>query len=424
MAEQHAPAPQPPTTRGADRRTNRRRGGVVASLVAVLALVLTAISGAVAPPAQAAPLYGHDISWPQCPTSVGGFNLPMPPTSTAFVIVGLTKGLAFTKNPCLASQVDWVRTNGKRAHAYTMGTFPTAAQLTTYGSTGPWGSATRADRLRNVGYAEARYTLGALAEVGWSPPVIWIDVEPRPAQPWPSSTSQQRLENRLVLTGLMQGLREAGVGFGFYSYTAGWQQITDSWQLPSVRVWATAGRLDYPNEALDRCVQPSFSGGPVLISQWYDDTRDYDLTCGTYAFTSFDSSEFFLNNAFSTRADIAFHYGDATGDAYTGDWNGDRVDTPAVRNGNTFRIRNSNTVGLADMVVSYGRAGDDVLVGDWDGNGTDTLAVRRGATYYIKNSLNPGVADVVVTYGRANDIVFAGDWNGDRRDTLGVRRIS
>ncbi len=46
-----------------------------------------------------------------------------------------------------------------------------------------------------------------------------------------------------------------------------------------VPVWATAGRLDYPTEAQDRCTQPSFSGGPVLLSQWFDDKRDYDMTC-------------------------------------------------------------------------------------------------------------------------------------------------
>ena len=53
---------------------------------------------------------------------------------------------------------------------------------------------------------------------------------------------------------------------------------------PTVRVLrAPVSRPDKPatdpTEAHDRCTQPSFSGGPVLLSQWYDDTRAYDMTC-------------------------------------------------------------------------------------------------------------------------------------------------
>ncbi len=233
--------------------------------------------------AAAADLLGHDISWPQCSAAQGG-GQPMPPTSTQFVIVGLTRGLAFTENPCLAEQVAWVNSNAKPAHAYAMATFPTAAQLTSYGSSGPYNAGTRAGQLANVGHAEAKYALASLDKVGWHPPVVWIDVEPRPAQPWPGTTAAQKVENRYVVQGLVRALRDAGVGYGFYSYANGWQEIAGAWSVPGVPVWATAGRLDYPEEALDRCTQASFSGGKVFLSQWYDDTRDYDRTCGSYAF--------------------------------------------------------------------------------------------------------------------------------------------
>ncbi len=402
----------------------RRRAGRVparAGVLAVVVLVMTLLA-AVPRPAEAAPLYGNDISWPQCPASLGGYGLPMPPTSTAFVIVGLTKGLAFTENPCLGSQVSWLTANSTPAHAYTMATFPTQEQLETYGDAGPWSPGTRAGRLRNVGYAEAGFALETLADVGWSPPVVWIDVEPRAAQPWPTSTAQQRLENRYVIAGLMRGLREGGVGRGFYSYTNGWNEITDSWRLADVPVWATAGRLDYPTEALDRCTQPSFSGGPVYVSQWYDSTRDYDLTCGTYRFQPFDVSAFYLKNTLGPRADLTFTFGPASGQAIVGDWDGDGADTPGVRTGSTYRLTNSNSLGLPDIVTTYGRATDEVIVGDWDGDGKDTLGVRRGSTYYLKNTLDPGPATIVTTYGRATDEVIVGDWNGDGNDTLGVRR--
>ena len=89
--------------------------------------------GTTLPAAHAAPLFGHDISWPQCSTAQGGFGLPLPPPESQFVIIGLTRGLAFTENPCLADQVAWARTNAKPAHGYAMATYPTAAQLATYG---------------------------------------------------------------------------------------------------------------------------------------------------------------------------------------------------------------------------------------------------------------------------------------------------
>ena len=82
-----------------------------------------------------------------------------------------------------------------------------------------------------------------------------------------------------------------------------------------------------------------------------------------------------------------------------GDWDGDGVDTLAVRRGNTFFVRDSNTVGPADRTFTYGDAGDAVLVGDWDGDGRDTLAVRRGNQYLVRNALTTGVADATFTYG-------------------------
>ena len=252
-----------------------------AATVAVLT-ALVAVPGAAA---ATGTLYGYDVSWPQCSEAEGGYGLPMPPTDADFMIIGLTDGLAFTENPCLASQVEFARTRGIPAHGYAMATFPTAGQLTTYGSAGPFDSATRAGQLRNVGYAEATFALESLDAIGWHPPTIWIDVEPRTAQPWPTGTATAEAENRMVIEGLMRGLHDANLSYGLYSYTYGWTEITGGWSLPGVPVWATAGRLDDPEEARDRCTQPSFSGGEVHIAQWTDGTRDYNLTCGTYQFS-------------------------------------------------------------------------------------------------------------------------------------------
>ena len=93
-----------------------------AILVVALACLLAVIPG-VQTRATAADLIGHDISWANCPIDEGGYGLPTPPSSSKFVIIGLTKGLAFGENPCLGSQVTWATDNSKPAQAYTVATY-------------------------------------------------------------------------------------------------------------------------------------------------------------------------------------------------------------------------------------------------------------------------------------------------------------
>jgi hypothetical protein len=391
---------------------------VTTTLVALLVLTLVPTSSA-----RAAPMYGHDISWPQCPTSAGGFGLPMPPTSTAFVIVGVNgpnpsasprQGLPFFPNPCLASQVQWVKERGKPAHAYTIPAFPTASQLTTYRAAGPWSTRTRAGQLSNVGYAEARYALDTMRAAGFAPPVVWIDVEPRTTQPWPSATARQRRENRYVVEGMMRALRDAGKAYGLYSYTNGWNEITGGWRLPGVPVWATAGTLDYPNEALDRCTQPSFSRGKVLLSQWYDSTRDYDLTCEPYAFTPFPIPPSSLSN--STNE-------------FDGDWNND-VLARRRSTGELWLYPGNGRGGWRTPVrIGTGWGARDLIdtVGDLNADGATDVVARDPSTGYLWFYAGDGRggwlprARIGTQWQRMTAIVGPGDWNGDQRADLLAR---
>lgn len=370
-----------------------------------LALLFGCVTAA--PPVHAAPLYGHDVSWPQCSPSVGGFGLPLPPVSTQFVIIGLTKGLPFTENPCLASQVNWTKTNNKKTHGYAMAAFPTASQLSTYGARGPWTTTTRAGQLSNVGYAEAQFAVASMSRVGFHPPVVWIDVEPRPAQPWPTSTAAQQRDNRLIIEGLMRGLRDSGFSYGLYSYAAGWAGITGSWRLPGVPVWATAGRLDYPGEALDRCRQPSFSGGRVYLSQWYDDTRDYDLTCEPYAFTPLAIPASTLSRS--------------TAD-FDGDWNNDLLArVTATGDLLLYRGKGNGTV-WPGARIGVGWAPMTALEtpGDFNGDGKADVLAREAATGYMWLYRGNGVGGwqprirVGQGWNVFDSIVGPGDFNGDQ----------
>ena len=241
---------------------------------------------AAAPPAQAATLYGHDYLLAPMPD---GGRRPGPAAAAGHYRVrgaGADPGAALHREP-LPGQP-----RGLGQAATTSAPTPTPwplspppPQLTTYRAQGPWSASTRAGQLSNVGYAEARYAVASLQRAGFRPPVVWIDVEPRPAQPWPTATAVQQRENRYVVEGLMRGLRDAGYSYGLYSFASGWQAITGSWRLPGVPVWATAGRLDYPTEALDRCRQPASPADASTSRSGTTDVRDYDLTCDPYAFT-------------------------------------------------------------------------------------------------------------------------------------------
>ncbi|MFC8502688.1 FG-GAP-like repeat-containing protein [Pedococcus sp. NPDC057267] len=368
-------------------------------------------------PAATLPLFGSDVSWPQCPTSMGGQGLPMPAGPQQFLVVGLTFGLPFTENPCLADQVAWATANGVPAQGYTMAAFPTAAQLTAYRGSGPWSSTTRAGQLSNVGYAEASYPLATLNRVGFAPPVVWIDVEPRPRQPWPTSTAAQQRENRYVVEGLMRGLRDAGVAYGLYSYASGWAQVTGSWRLPGVPVWATAGTLDYLEEALDRCTQPSFSAGKVLLSQWYDAVRDQDRTCGTYAFTAFPVPASSLSGS--------------TAD-FNGDWDNDVL--ARVRASGELRLYAGTGSGSLREGVRVG-TGWQVFnaletVGDFTGDGALDVTARLTSTgelwLYRGNGTGGWLPRVRVgtAWDVFSSIVAPGDFNGDQRVDLLARERS
>jgi FG-GAP-like repeat len=393
----------------------RRLLGVAAGIaLAATALVAPAL------PAQAATMEGHDVSWPQC-----GQDLNDMLGGNQFLIIGLngrdpanpTSGLPFFPNPCLADQVAWARNHSVPAQAYTMAAFPTSVQLSTYKSQGPWSSSTRAGQLSNVGYAEAEYAVARLGQVGFTPGMVWIDVEPRSAQPWPTGTSAQQRENRYVIEGLMRGLRDSGYSYGLYSYASAWTPITGSWRLPGVPVWVPVGHLDPPTEALDACTKPSFSGGRIYLSQWTDDVWDYDLTCGTYAFTALPMPASTLSGA--------------TGD-FNGDWNNDLL--ARVASTGDLRLYAGTGKGTIRSGVRIGTGWNGMSAletpGDFNGDGPLDVMAREASTGYLwlyrGNGTGGWLPRVRVGSGwnGFNAIFGPGDFNGDQRVDILARERS
>jgi len=230
-------------------------------------------------PSHAAParplgaVNGADVSWPNCPTSMGipgrhGYNLPMPTRSARFVVVGATNGPAFTRNPCLRSQLAWVKNHHLWVSAYAVVHYPTHAELVRRGGRG-----SAATRVAHVGVAEARYSLAALRRAGLRPSMVWVDVETVGGHPW----SKNRHLNRALIRGVVTELRRNHVAVGFYSYRTAWNKVTGGWRS-SIPTWVPTGS-PHRVDALVRCKQRSFSGGRVVMTQWTAGSRDYNLTC-------------------------------------------------------------------------------------------------------------------------------------------------
>lgn len=223
---------------------------------------------------------GGDVSWPQCPKGMGipekpTLGLAMPLPSAEYVIMGLTNGPAFTTNPCLADQVEWVKKRHLMAAAYAVNSYPDEETLATYGSRGPHDGSTRLGALRNVGYQQALFNLETMNAAGLLTPIIWLDVEPVPIFEW----SADKKANAAVVEGAARGYTDAGYAIGAYSTPLLWDTVVGDFTLGGIPEWRAAGETSQA-EALERCGSDwSFQGGPGVIGQWLEDNRDRNVTC-------------------------------------------------------------------------------------------------------------------------------------------------
>lgn len=225
------------------------------------------------------PVLGADASWPQCPKGMGlpekqGLGIPMPLPEAKFVVLGLTNGPGFYPNPCLASQVDWVRERDKMAAAYAVASYPEQRHLARHGRSGPFDGDTRLGRLANTGYAQAEFNVRTMRGSGLRSPIVWIDVEPVPDYPW----SDDAQANFAVVRGLARAYRDAGFRIGVYSTAYLWEQVVGDFEL-GVPEWRAAGKTSRA-AALAKCGPESqIQGGPAFMGQWVGAGRDQNVTC-------------------------------------------------------------------------------------------------------------------------------------------------
>ena len=225
------------------------------------------------------PLLGADIGWPQCPRGLGipqrrTLGLPMPDASARFVVVGLTNGPGFTANPCLDAQVAWIRSHHVLAAAYAVVSLPSAEQVAEHGGRGPFDAGTRLGRLADAGYQQALFAVTLMRRAGLDPPTVWLDVEHVPDFEW----SGDREANAAVVQGAAAGYADAGYRVGVYSTPSIWADVVGRLAL-GLPEWRPAGESSRA-AALARCgADWRVQGGPAVLVQWVDGSRDRDVTC-------------------------------------------------------------------------------------------------------------------------------------------------
>ncbi len=244
---------------------------VMASLTAVLTLLSSGTASAA--PRSTSPTVGYDVSYPQC----GG---PLP-ANPAFGIVGVSDGLAYGENPCLAEQYAWAKAAPKAAPAFYMNTGnpgTKATRVNWYEQTGPrpCSAADEAGCAYDYGYNAARDAFGYAAtqtsETVARTAVWWLDVEIS------NSWSADQSLNVIDIEGSIAFLRDSGVAtVGIYSTGYQWGQITGGANLGTTVPNWVAGALN-AKRAPEMC-SSSFSGGKVRLVQYLSGGFDANYAC-------------------------------------------------------------------------------------------------------------------------------------------------
>lgn len=224
---------------------------------------------------------GYDISWPQCD---GAY-----PSNPAFGIVGVNRGIVFSENPCLASQLLWAGGAAGELYINTANPGPGLSSRWPVGQTAPrfcdpghpdtvecaydygWNAA-----MASFETAAASYQLlglaGSLVETTW-----WLDVET--SNSWRAEPFALGF-NVAALQGQVDYLHSVGVTkLGFYSTTYQWGEITGGTTVFSAYPSWGAGA---PNERVARshCQStPGFTGGRLAMVQYPWAGFDADLRC-------------------------------------------------------------------------------------------------------------------------------------------------
>jgi Tol biopolymer transport system component len=144
-----------------------------------------------------------------------------------------------------------------------------------------------------------------------------------------------------------------------------------------------------------------------------------------------DGFLYLRNSNTQGNANIRFFFGNPDDGPLAGDFNGDGCDTVSIYRPSQSKVFIINRLGSADKGLGaadtdyyFGNPGDTPFTGDFDGDGVDTIGLYRQTTglVYFRNTHTQGNADDEFFFGNPADRFVAGDWNHDGTDTPAVYR--
>lgn len=138
--------------------------------------------------------------------------------------------------------------------------------------------------------------------------------------------------------------------------------------------------------------------------------------------------KFFIDADQDGVTDSSFVFGPSTSQILIGDWDGDDIETVAIRRdvsgqGKFFFDNNNNATAEASFVL--GETAAIPVSGDWDGDGLDNVGVRRivnGLGKFFLDTNGDNQVEVNFVLGNPADVPVVGDWDGDGDDDLGIVR--
>jgi hypothetical protein len=254
------------------------RSIVLLALLTTASTALPPAAVAAKPAAKPVTTHGWDISWPQCSTSL--------PSNPAFAIVGVNKGIVFSANPCLASEIRWAGGGSAQLYANTGNPGPTKSSHWPAGQTVPRvcdaANTDTADCAFDYGwnaaadsYADASAAYQSLGLSGTPAGTTWwLDVET--SNSWRSDTGL----NVAALQGEVAYLSGTAhvAKVGIYSTSYQWGVIAGGSQAFSAsRSWVAG--VGNARNAQSHCSGAGFTGGGVSLAQYALNGLDADLAC-------------------------------------------------------------------------------------------------------------------------------------------------
>jgi hypothetical protein len=237
---------------------------VIRRTAVALGAALALAVGVVGPAAGAgiAPVgtTGIDVSYPNC-NDVASM-------SARFGVVGVTGGVPYTRNPCLAAEAARFTTLHLYANAAWNARSPKVSATSPRRCVAP----DLVCRAYNYGYGAGIDAAAAASAAGARSAVWWLDVEA--ANAWSGVVAQ----NRASIQGEYDALRARGVAtVGVYSTTVQWNGITGSW----LNGWPSWGATVLTSLPLVQtyCRGHRFTGGQTWMIQYRGGSFDQDVAC-------------------------------------------------------------------------------------------------------------------------------------------------